>query len=310
MKQVDIVIPVFNEAENIAGLVQAVKNVLEGLPYQYRFILVDDGSSDGTLSVLQGLAALDPRVQYRSFSRNFGHQAALKAGLDAATGDCTISLDGDFQHPPELLPELLRRWEEGYEVVYTLRRDEERQAGSVKRWTSDQFYNFLNRMADLDLEKGSADFRLLDRKCVLVLQKMQEHEPFFRGLVKWIGFKQVSVEYQPHARRAGRSKYTFRKMMRFALQGITSFSTKPLYFAAYLGFVFALASVLYLPYALISKYFGHAVSGWTSVIVTITFFGGLQLCILGIMGLYLGKVYEQGKGRPLYLVKEETTTPV
>ncbi|TCZ67080.1 glycosyltransferase family 2 protein [Flaviaesturariibacter aridisoli] len=307
MKQVDIVIPVFNEAENIAGLVAAVQAVMDGLPYNYGFILVDDGSSDGTLSVLQGLSAHDPRVRYRSFSRNFGHQAALKAGLDASTGDCAISLDGDFQHPPELIPQLLQHWEEGYDVVYTLRRDEDKQAGSMKRWTSDQFYNFMNRMADLDLEKGSADFRLLDRKCVRVLQKMQEHEPFFRGLVKWIGFRQVAVEYQPAARRAGRSKYTFRKMMRFALQGITSFSTKPLFFAAYLGFVFAMASVLYLPYALISYYFGHVVNGWTSVIVTITFFGGLQLCILGIMGLYLGKVFMQGKDRPMYLVKEETT---
>ncbi|RYY41617.1 MAG: glycosyltransferase [Chitinophagaceae bacterium] len=306
MKQVDIVIPVYNEAENIAGLVQAVKGVMDGLPYNYGFILVDDGSSDGTLSVLQGLAALDTRVRYRSFSRNFGHQAALKAGLDASTGDCAISLDGDFQHPPELIPQLLRHWEEGYDVVYTLRRDEEKQAGSFKRWTSDQFYNFMNRMADLEMEKGSADFRLLDRKCVVVLQKMREHEPFFRGLVKWIGFKQIAVEYQPAARRAGRSKYTFRKMMRFALQGITSFSTKPLYFAAYLGFVFALASLLYLPYALISYYFGHVVSGWTSVIVTITFFGGLQLCILGIIGLYLGKVFMQGKQRPMYLVRDES----
>ena len=307
MKQVDIVIPVFNEAENIAALVAAVQAVMEGLPYQFRFILVDDGSSDGTLSVLQGLSALNPCVRYRSFSRNFGHQAALKAGLDASTGDCAISLDGDFQHPPELIPQLLKHWEEGYDVVYTLRRDEDKQAGSLKRWTSDQFYNFMNRMADLDVEKGSADFRLLDRKCVLVLQKMQEHEPFFRGLVKWIGFKQISVEYQPQARRAGRSKYTVRKMMRFALQGITSFSTKPLYFAAYLGFVFAVASVLYVPYALVSYYFGHPISGWTSLIVTITFFGGLQLCILGIMGLYLGKVFMQGKHRPMYLVKEETT---
>ncbi|GAB4093108.1 glycosyltransferase family 2 protein [Flaviaesturariibacter terrae] len=305
MRHVDIVIPVFNESENIAALVTAVKSVMEELPYSYGFILVDDGSSDGTLSVLQGLAAIDPRVHYRSFSRNFGHQAALKAGLDQSTGDCAISLDGDFQHPPELIPELLQRWEEGFDVVYTLRRDGDRQESSMKRWTSDQFYNFMNRMADLEMEKGSADFRLLDRKCVLVLQKMAEHEPFFRGLVKWIGFRQVSVEYQPHPRRAGRSKYTFRKMMRFALQGITSFSTKPLYFAAYLGFVFALLSVLYLPYALFSYYMGRAVSGWTSVIVTITFFGGLQLCILGIMGLYLGKIFMQGKGRPMYLVKEE-----
>ncbi|RYZ21976.1 MAG: glycosyltransferase [Chitinophagaceae bacterium] len=306
MKQIDIIIPVYNEAENIAALVQAVHEAMAGQPYNYKFILVDDGSSDGTLQVLKGLSVADPRVHYRSFSRNFGHQAALKCGIDASTGDAAISLDGDFQHPPELLPTLIRHWEEGYDVVYTLRKDEDKQTSTFKRWSSDQFYNFMNRMADLDLEKGSADFRLIDRKCVQVLQSMEEHELFFRGLVKWIGYKQIAVEYQPAARRAGKSKYTLRKMLRFALQGITSFSTKPLYFAAYLGFAFALASVLYLPYALISYYFGHVVNGWTSVIVTITFFGGLQLCILGIMGLYLGKVFMQSKHRPLYIVKEQS----
>jgi glycosyltransferase involved in cell wall biosynthesis len=306
VKTVDIIIPVYNEAENIAALVAAVHEAMTGLPYDYRFVLVDDGSSDGTGQVLKGLSVVDPRVEYLSFSRNFGHQAALKAGIDQSTGDAAISLDGDFQHPPELIPELLKYWEEGYDVVYTLRKDEEKQTSSFKRWSSDQFYNFMNRMADLDLEKGSADFRLLDRKAVLALQQFEEHELFFRGLVKWIGYKQIAVEYQPQKRRAGTSKYTVRKMLRFALQGITSFSTKPLYFAAYIGFVFAVASLLYLPYALISYYFGHAVSGWTSVIVTITFFGGLQLCILGIMGLYLGKIFMQSKHRPLYIIKEKS----
>jgi glycosyltransferase involved in cell wall biosynthesis len=306
VKTVDIIIPVYNEAENIAALVAAVHEAMTGLPYDYRFVLVDDGSSDGTGQVLKGLSVVDPRVEYLSFSRNFGHQAALKAGIDQSTGDAAISLDGDFQHPPELIPELLKYWEEGYDVVYTLRKDEEKHTSSFKRWSSDQFYNFMNRMADLDLEKGSADFRLLDRKAVLALQQFEEHELFFRGLVKWIGYKQIAVEYQPQKRRAGTSKYTVRKMLRFALQGITSFSTKPLYFAAYIGFVFAVASLLYLPYALISYYFGHAVSGWTSVIVTITFFGGLQLCILGIMGLYLGKIFMQSKHRPLYIIKEKS----
>jgi len=306
MKTVDIIIPVYNEAENIAALVQRVHEVLEHLPYNYGFILVDDGSSDGTHQVLKGLAAADPKVRFLSFSRNFGHQAALKAGIDQSRGDCAVSLDGDFQHPPEVIPELLRHWEEGYDVVYTLRQDAEQHESAFKRWSSDQFYRFMNRIADLDMEKGSADFRLLDRKAVQVLQQMEEHELFFRGLVKWIGYQQIAIPYQPRQRRAGKSKYTVRKMLRFALQGITSFSTKPLYFAAYLGFVFSLLSVLYLPYALVSYYYGQAVNGWTSVIVTITFFGGLQLSILGIMGLYLGKVFMQGKRRPTYLIKDQS----
>jgi polyisoprenyl-phosphate glycosyltransferase len=306
VKKIDIIIPVYNEAENIAALVAAVHEAMAGLPYDYNFMLVDDGSTDGTLQVLKGLSVADPRVHFLSFSRNFGHQAALKAGIDTSVGDAAISLDGDFQHPPEIIPTLLKHWEEGYDVVYTLRKDEDKHASSFKRWTSDQFYNFMNRMADLDLEKGSADFRLLDRKTVQVLQQLEEHELFFRGLVKWIGYRQLAVEYQPAKRRAGKSKYTLRKMLRFAMQGITSFSTKPLYFAAYIGFVFSLLSILYLPYALVSYYFGHVVSGWTSVIVTITFFGGLQLCILGIMGLYLGKVFMQAKQRPLYIIKERS----
>ncbi len=304
MKQVDIIVPIYNEEENILTLYQEVKEVFSVLDYNYQLTFIDDGSTDQSLPVLRHLKAQDPLIHYISFSRNFGHQNALKAGMDQSTGDCVITLDGDLQHPPELIPTLLKYWEEGYDVVYTLRSENEKEVGFFKRISSRLFYRLLNRLADLEMEKGSADFRLINKKVVRILQGLEEHELFFRGLVKWVGFRQVGISYEPRLRTSGQSKYTFLKMMRFAIQGITSFSTKPLYLAAYLGIIFSLFSVLYVPYALISYFFGHAISGWTSVIMIMTFFGGLQLCILGIIGLYLGKVFTQAKNRPLYIIKE------
>jgi dolichol-phosphate mannosyltransferase len=305
MKLVDIVVPVYNEQETIAELLQEVRRVFDLLPYSYVMTLVDDGSTDETLAVVKCFAARDARIKFISLSRNFGHQAALKAGLDKVHGDCVITMDGDMQHPPKKIPDLLYYWEEGYDVVYTIRKEAKARPGYFKRKTSDIFYRVMNRLADLDVEKGSADFRLMDKKVADELKNFKEHELFYRGLVKWMGFKQIGIEYEPAARHAGRTKYTVMKMIRFALQGITSFSTQPLYFAAYLGLTFSLSSLLYIPYAFISYYFGRAVNGWTSVVVIITFFGGLQLCILGIIGLYLGKVFMQGKNRPLYIIKEQ-----
>ncbi|MDQ6609070.1 MAG: glycosyltransferase family 2 protein, partial [Bacteroidota bacterium] len=260
--------------------------------------------TDQTLAVLKCFATQFTCIKYISFSRNFGHQMALKAGLDRCLGDCAISLDGDMQHPPSVIPALLQQWEQGYDVVYTIRKDTRTHQNFLKRSTSNLFYRLMNRLANLDMEKGSADFRLVDKKVVKVLKRFDEHELFFRGLVKWVGFKQIGIEYTANERKGGRSKYTVKKMVRFAVQGITSFSTKPLYYAAYLGLLFSLSSLLYVPYALISYYFGYTVSGWTSIVVIIAFFGGLQLCILGIMGLYLGKIFMQSKGRPLYIIKE------
>lgn len=304
MKHVDIIIPVYNEESNIGPLVKQVQDVFESLPYSYGFIIVDDGSTDKTLPMLRSLRTADERIKYISFSRNFGHQNALKAGIDYSKGDCAITMDGDFQHPPELIPTLLAHWQQGYEVVYTIRQEQEKNLSFFKKRTSNIFYTLMNRLADLDMEKGSADFRLADKRVVKILQGLEEHELFFRGLIKWLGFKQTGVAYQPHHRKEGQSKYTVKKMVRFAVQGITSFSTKPLYIAAYLGFIFSLISLLYIPYVLISYFFGHIVNGWISVIVTIAFFGGMQLCILGIIGLYLGKVFMQGKKRPLYIINE------
>lgn len=302
-KLVSVVIPVYNEKDNVAILSQTLHDTFAQLPYHYTTIFVDDGSTDGTADVLKQLAATQPHVKYISFSRNFGHQAALKAGLDMAEGDCVISMDGDMQHPPDLIPVLLQKWEEGYDVVYTIRKEDER-LGYFKRTSSNLFYAVLNGLSDISIEKGAADFRLLNKNVVQVIRNLQEYDLFFRGLVKWTGFKQLGIEYDPAERRTGVSKYTFKKMMRFALQGITSFSIRPLYAATYLGFTFSLLAILYIPYVLYSYCMGHVISGWTSTIVTIAFFGGMQLMILGIIGLYLGKLFMQSKNRPTYIIKE------
>lgn len=303
MKHVALVVPLYNEEANVAVLVTAVKAVFANLPYTYTIILVDDGSRDASLQVVQQLATQDPCVKYISFSRNFGHQNALKAGLDHADADCVISMDADLQHPPAMIPVLLQKWEEGFDVVYTVRKTAE-GLSPLKKRSSSAFYQLLNWLSEVDVEVGTPDFRLVSRPVVEVLRNLNEYDLFFRGLVKWVGFTQVAVEYEENKRLAGKSKYTFKKMFRLALQGITSFSIHPLYAAAYIGFFISVASLLYLPYVGYSYYFGHMISGWASVIVTIAFFGGLQLTILGIIGIYLGKLFMQAKGRPLYIVKE------
>lgn len=303
MKHVVLVIPVHNEEGNIEILIQTIHAVLQPLLYTYNFILVDDGSNDNSLKIIRQLALKDERVKFISFSRNFGHQNALKAGLDMAEGDCAISLDADLQHPPDLIPLMLQKWEEGYDVVYTIRRDTT-GVSYLKKKTSHIFYQVLNYLSNIDFEKGTPDFRLISQPVLNVLKNLNEHQIFLRGLVKWMGFKQIAIEYNQQSRLSGSSKYTFKKMTALALQGITAFSIRPLYVAAYLGFGISFLSLLYIPYVIYSYYFGYAVSGWASVIVTIAFFGGLQLTILGVIGIYLGKLFMQAKRRPHYIVKE------
>lgn len=302
MKKVSIVIPAFNEGESVLAIIQKLKETFASTNYQHEIILVDDGSKDNTLQIIKEQASQSDNIFFVEFSRNFGHQLAVKAGMDYAYSDCVISMDCDLQHPPELIPDLLAKWEEGYEVVYTVRA-EDKSLGKGKRSSSSNFYRLLNWLSDIELEPGSADFRLLDKKVVDVLRNMHENEPFLRGLVKWLGFKQFAIHYTPAKRFAGQSKYTIKKMMRLALQGVTSFSTKPLYTAVYLGFIMSMASVLYVPYVLYAFYAKQEVSGWASVIMSIVFFGGLQLIILGIIGIYIGKMFMQTKDRPNYIIR-------
>ena len=307
MKQVCIIVPVCNEQEVVELLASAIKDTMQRLPYNYSLLLIDDGSTDSTLEKIKQLAAADSALRYISLSRNFGHQSALKAGLDMAAGDCVISMDGDMQHPVDLLPAMLEKYEEGYDVVYTL-RSEDKKLPFIKRKTSHFFYAILNWLSDVKIEKGSADFRLLNNRVLNVIRNLPEHDLFFRGLVKWVGFRQIAIEYIPNQRKNGETKYNLKKMARFALFGILSFSTRPLYLAAYLGCIISLLSFFYLPYALFSYYFGYTISGWTSVIVTIAFFGGLQLMIMGIIGLYISRMFVQVKNRPVYIIRESNIT--
>ena len=302
-KRISIVIPVCNEQANIATVIAALESAFQSLPYNYTVTFIDDGSNDGTLEEIKAQAITNKQIFFISLARNFGHQNALKAGLDLADGDCVIMMDGDMQHPPDLIPEMLQLWEAGHDIVYTIRNDH-KEIPLMKRKTSDMFYNLINNLSDIELEPGTADFRLMDKKVVEIFRAFKETDLFMRGLVKWMGFRQIGIEYDPAQRTKGKSKYTLKKMIRFALQGITSFSTRPLYIAAYLGFIFSLVSLLYIPYIIYSYYFGQIISGWASVIATIAFFGGLQLMILGIIGMYLGKLFMQSKQRPHYIVKE------
>jgi len=301
-KLISIVIPAYNESENIPKTVPAILNQIKSLPYRFEIIMVADGCTDNTMDKIQELILEYKNIFYIEFSRNFGHQNALKAGLDHANGDCVISLDCDLQHPPELIPDMLSKWESGYEVVYTIRKDDKKLPIS-KRLSSKLFYDTINRLSDVEIESGSADFRLLDNKVVRIMKNFHENEPFLRGLIKWIGFKQFSIEYFPKQRTLGKSKYSLKRMISFALQGVTSFSVRPLYGAIYLGFTFTMLSILYLPYVLHAFHNGKEVSGWASIIMTIVFFGGLQLTILGIIGIYVGKMFIQVKERPNYIIR-------
>lgn len=300
--QISVVIPCFNEEENIHTLYGDLKSRLRS--YAYELIFVDDGSKDTTPEVLKALAAKDPSVRYISFSRNFGHQNALKAGLDASSGACVISLDADGQHPPELIPEMIRKWKEGYEVVLTIRDDRE-NTGVFSRMASKLFYRLLNLFSETKIEAGSADFRLLDRKVVNELKKLGERDLFLRGLVNWVGFRKTSITYVPQKRIAGTSKYSLSRKFRFAAAGITSFSTRPLKISIIIGFLFAFLAFLYGIYALyIALFTTKNVTGWASLIISVLFIGGIQLIMIGILGEYLGKMFIENKQRPNYIVRE------
>jgi dolichol-phosphate mannosyltransferase len=303
MKKIAIVIPAYNEVGNVEVMIQALHKVFETIPYSYEILFVDDGSKDETLQKIKDISVTDYKVFYVELSRNFGHQNALKAGVDTVIANAVITMDGDMQHPPELIPELIKKWEEGYDVVYT-RREEDKNLSFLKKKTSSGFYKLMNKISEVEFEAGTADFRLLDEKVVKVFSNFNENELFIRGLSSWLGFKQFAIDYKPSERFSGNSKYTVVKMMRFALQGITSFSIRPLYFAIILGFVLSfLAFGFYIVYLIYSIYLGHVISGWASVICTIVFFGGLNLIVLGIVGLYVGKLFMQSKQRPNYLIR-------
>lgn len=304
MKQqkVSIVLCSYNEALNLPVVIDAIHKSLDDKGYELEIIVVNDGSSDNTMEVVFDLCKKDPTLFYLEFSRNFGHQNALKAGLDYSSGDCIISMDADMQHPPAMLPQLIEKWEEGYDIVYTRRMDDD-NLPKMKRKTSSLYYKFINFMSDLDLDPGTADFRLMNRNAADVIVGIKGSDLFVRGLVKWIGFKQYGIDYMPNERLSGTTKYTIKKMVNLAAQGVLSFSTKPLHIALYVGFSIALLSLLSMPYAFISYFSDHYSTGWASLICVVGFLGGFQLFILGIVGLYIGRIFNRTKDFPAYIVR-------
>ncbi len=304
-KLISIVVPFYNEEGNVTPFVTELKKHISS-KYDFEYLLIDDGSSDNTLQHIKKLAYSDKHIKYLSLSRNFGHQYALKAGLDHARGDAVITLDGDFQHPPHLIPKMIEKWEMGnYKIVFSRRKDE--VGKPFKNITSKFFYNLINMMSEVKIDPGSADFRLLDKEVVELIRSSQESTLFLRGLVSWTGLKSFAIDYEPEHRSWGESKYTFSKMMTLALDAITSFSIVPLRIATFVGFFMSLFSGIYGLYAVIVFLTNRSsvIIGWPSVIISVLFIGGLQLLILGIVGEYIGKIFLETKKRPLYIIQEK-----
>jgi dolichol-phosphate mannosyltransferase len=300
--RLSVVIPVYNEQENLRELHDRLAAVLAGLG-SYEILFVDDGSRDASVPIALELQQRDPAVKVLRFSRNFGHQAALSAGLDAARGDAVILMDADLQDPPDLLPALLERWQEGFEVVYAVRR--QRDEGFFKRSTAAAFYRVLRAVANVDIPLDTGDFCLIDRKVVDVLRGLPEKNRFLRGLRSWAGFRQIGVPYDRPARHAGQAKYTMRKMVKLAVDGVMAFTSLPLRIASYLGFLTTAAGFAYLALAVVARLTAGAFpTGWTSLVAIILIIGGAQLMMLGVLGAYVARIYEETKDRPMYVVAE------
>jgi glycosyltransferase involved in cell wall biosynthesis len=298
-----IVVPCFNEDGCVEEMARRLRESLAQTGCEWEAVFVDDGSSDATAERLRAIAAEDERIGFVSFSRNFGHQMALLAGMARTRGDAVVSLDGDLQHPPELIPTLVAHWREGYDVVYTVREGNEGHA--LKEFISAGFYNVLRRLTGVNIPTGGADFRLLDRVVVDALLACEERFVFVRGLVPWLGFRRLAVPYEARERFAGDTKYVFTRMLRFALDGVFSFSTVPLRLISFLGVATVALGILFGVYSVLMHFFtDQTVSGWTSLVVLVLVFSGTQLLSLGILSEYVGRIYEEVKRRPRYIVAE------
>jgi dolichol-phosphate mannosyltransferase len=301
--EISVVAPVLNEEGSVRELHARLTEVLAPLG-SYEIVIVDDGSTDGTWELLSALAARDPHLRLVRLSRNFGHQVAMTAGLDAARGDAVVLMDGDLQDPPEVIPHLVARWHDGYDVVYAVRSVRPGET-RFKLWTAKVFYRLIGRMSPVAIPEDAGDFRLLARPAADALRRMPEQARFLRGMSSWIGFRQTGVPYERDARRAGETKYPTRKMVRFAVDAITSFSTTPLRIVGGVGFTLVVFFVGYLGYTIYRRFFTDAtVPGWTTVIVLLLLIGGAQLIALGVIGQYIARIYDESKRRPLYVVSE------
>ncbi len=307
MKKISVVIPMYYEEEVANECYTKMKSVLQEIEgFDYEIICVNDGSKDKTLEILEKIAEKDEKLKIVSFARNFGHQCAVTAGLKYVTGDCAVIIDADLQDPPELIPEMIKLWEQGNEIVYGKRK--KRKGESIfKLFTAKMFYKTLNTLSDVEIPRDTGDFRLVDKKVVDIMNLMPEHNKFLRGLWSWMGFKQIPLEYERKERYAGKTKYPLKKMLKLASDGIIGFSTKPLKLVGALGFLSILIAIIVLIYSIISYIFGlnNLTAGWTSIMVTITLFSGVQLLSIWVMSEYIGRIYDESKGRPQYIIDKK-----
>ncbi|MFD0958313.1 glycosyltransferase [Paenibacillus chungangensis] len=304
-----IIVPMYNEEEVIEHTYERLKEVMGRTGESYELLFVNDGSKDRTVDLVRMICEFDPHVRLIDFSRNFGHQIAITAGMDHAHGEAIVIIDADLQDPPEVILDMIAKWKEGYEVVYGQRL--KRKGETVfKKLTAMAFYRLLRSMTTVDIPIDTGDFRLIDRKVCDVLRGLKEKNRFVRGLISWIGFRQTSVEYVREERFAGETKYPLRKMLRFAMDGITSFSYKPLRIAAYLGFMLSLGSFIYLLVIVFQRLFTDTTeAGWASLMALSLLFNGIILILLGVMGEYIGRIYDESKGRPLYIIRDRHGYP-
>jgi dolichol-phosphate mannosyltransferase len=297
-------VPVYNEEQVVFESYKRLKRMLEGLNETYELIFVNDGSRDATPTILGCICESDPNVRFIDFSRNFGHQTAITAGMDYASGEAVVVIDADLQDPPEVIPEMVAKWREGYDVVYG-KRIERKGETFFKRFTSAAFYRVLDKLTEVDIPVDTGDFRLIDRKVCDALKTIKERNRYVRGIISWLGFRQTGVEFVREERYAGVTKYPLKKMLRFAFDAVTSFSHKPLKLSSYVGVTVSLGSFAYLMLVLYLKLFTtRTVTGWASTMAVSLFFNGIVLLMLGIIGGYIGRIYDEAKGRPLYVIRE------
>lgn len=304
--EISVVVPLYNEELVIDEMQQRLIDVLEGCAKNFEIILVNDGSQDNTLQLAQKLCQKDQRIKLISFSRNFGHQIAITAGMDMCHGQAVVVIDADLQDPPEVIPQMLQKWREGYQVVYGV-RDKRDGESWFKLFTAAAFYRILKRMTSVKIPVDTGDFRLIDRRVLNEFNQMREQSRFVRGMISWVGFKQGEVRYNRNERFAGETKYPFKKMLKFAIDGMLSFSQVPLKISSTFGLVSAGISFFFMIYGLVVKYFfpENAIPGWASLFSAVLFLGGVQLICLGVLGEYIGRIYEEIKKRPLYIIDEK-----
>ncbi len=307
MKKVSVVIPMYNEQEVVKKCYEKINNTLKNIEdkYDYEIIFINDGSKDETLEILKDIAKNDKKVKIIAFSRNFGHQSAVTAGLKNVTGDAIVIIDADLQDPPELIPQMLELWEKGNDIIYGKRKTRKGES-KFKLLTASMFYKTLNLLSDVEIPKDTGDFRLVDRNVVDIINQLPEHNKFLRGLFSWVGFEQIPFEYVREKRYAGKTKYPLKKMLRLAQDGIFSFSIKPLKIVGAMGILSVVISILILIYAILSYFcnWNNLTAGWTSIMVTMTFLCGMILISLWMIGEYIGRIYDETRGRPQYIIKD------